>query len=101
MIEPTPAQQARLDELQECCDRWNAKERARVAAEDAAKEARKKDPKYIAQQERARAYRERNREKLAQQARERRERERLEQIAAREAIFGRPPNAADYPDVGL
>lgn len=76
MIEPTPAQQARLDELQECCDRWNAKERAR-------------------------AYREKNREKLAAQAKERRERERLEQIAAREAIFGRPPNAADYPDVGL
>jgi hypothetical protein len=96
MIENNPYRQASNDKLQACLDAWNAKEKARVEAEEAAKAARRADPKVIAQAERARAYRERNKEKIAQKARERRERERQAQQAAREAVFGKPLNAADY-----
>lgn len=96
MIENNPGRQASNDRLQACLDAWNAEQRAIVEAEEAAKAARRADPKAIAQAARSRAYRERNKEKLAQQARERRERDRLEQQAAREAVFGKPMNAADY-----
>lgn len=77
--------------LGEICDAWNARERARVAAEDAAKAAKKAarmaDPKYQAQAERARRYRETHKKELAQKARERRTRERAAYYAARQAFL--------------
>jgi hypothetical protein len=69
---------------------WNAEQRTKLAAEEAAKAARRANPKRQARAEYARAYRERNKEKLAAKAKARRERERLATQARREEWFGKP-----------